>query len=196
MKKIGEPGTNGTPLVDLLVNRYSPDPKCQGGTPACLDVPDKGKYIFVETLPSIQMQDKTLKRGDILTFRIRNNTASDLYSYLLDISPNGKISAVFPGPQDSDSSVLVPARKEQDFSDLAGLEIEEPGEDTVKLIASQMPLDVTLFEQSSYLTRGERKGSENPLESFLSRSMGNATRGPFSMQHNQWGAVSFSFEGK
>jgi hypothetical protein len=194
LKQIGEPVTGGAPLVELIVNLYSPDPKCQAAAPVCLDVPDKGKYVLVATLPYIQMQGKTLKKGDVLTFHVKNNSPSELYCYLLDITPNGKITAVFPGPQDSNSSVMVPASKEQNFSDLSGLEVEEPGEDTVKLIATQAQLDVSLFEQGGYKTRGETRGSENPLENFLSRSMGNVTRGPFSMKNNQWGTVSFSFE--
>ena len=138
-------------------------------------------------------------QGKALEYLVfKNNAASNLYFYLIDITPNGKILAIFPGLQDSNSSVMVPSGKEQDFADLAGLMIEEPGEDTVKLIASQMPLDVALFEQTSYVTRGDKKGSENPLESFLSRSMGNATRGPIATgtKRSQWGTVMFSFEGK
>lgn len=196
LKKIGADDNSGSSLIELIISHYTPDAACQGAGAACLDVPNKGKYRLVATMPSLQMQDKSLLKGDILTFRIKNNSSYDLYCYLIDITPNGKISAIFPAPQDSNSSVLVPARKEQDFSDMSGLEIEEPGEDTLKLIATPAQLDVRLFEQEGYKTRGETKGSENPLENFLSRSMGNVTRGSFSMKKNQWGTVQISFEGK
>ncbi len=196
LKKLGVTDNGGTPPVELYVSQYTPDPKCGGGMPDCLTVPERGKYGRVALMSSLNMQDATVNRGDILTFHIKNNAANDLYCYLLDITINGKIAAIFPGSQDSSSSVLVPAGKEQDFSDLSGLEIEDPGQDTVKLIASQMQLDVTLFEQGEYRTRG--KGSENPLENYLSRTMGNATRGPIStgMKRSRWGTVMFSFEGK
>lgn len=196
LKRIGEPAGSGAPLVQLIVNRYAADSKCPGGLPACLEVPDKGKYRLVESLPSLQMQGKSFRRGDILTFRIKNDAPDDLYCYLIDIAANGKISAIFPGPQDSDSTVLVPSHSEQDFTAISGLEIEEPGEDTVKLIATQMHLDVGLFEQGSYKIRDRTKGSASPLESFLRSSMTNATRGgAFRMKQSQWGATSFTFEG-
>ncbi len=198
LKKLGVTDNGASPVVELLVTRYAPDSNCQGEAPVCLDVPNKGKYRRAETMPSLQMQDRSVKHGDILTFSIKNDAVLNLYCYLIDITANGKISAIFPGLEESSSSVLVPAGKEQNFADLAGLMVEEPGEDTIKLIASQMPLDVALFEQTAYKTRGEKKGSENPLESFLSRSMGNTLRGSIAtgMKRSQWGTVMFSFEGK
>ncbi len=198
LKRLGGTGNNGASLVDVLVSRYAPDPKCSGEKPICLDVPDVGKFRMMETFPARQMQDQKIERGNILTFKVKNNAFSDLYCYLIDITANGKVSAIFPGPQDSSDSVLVAAGKERDFLEASGIMIEEPGEDTVKLIVSQMPLDVTLFEQTAYKTRGQTKCAENPLENFLSSAMGGQTRGAIltSPKRSQWGTVQFSFEGK
>ena len=81
---------------------------------------------------------------------------------------------MFPSPQDSNNSVLVTAWKERDFGDIAGFLAEAPSVDTIKLIATAIPLDVGLFEQTAYKTRGAGTANENPLERFLIRSMGNS----------------------
>lgn len=197
LKRLGGTGNGGAALVELTVSRYAPDPTCNGEQPVCQDVPEVGRYRKQESFPAVQMQDRQVARGDILTFSVKNNAGSDLYCYLIDINANGKVSAVFPGSEESSDAVLVASGKERDFLD-QGIMVEEPGEDTVKLIVSQMPLDVTLFEQSAYQTRGQRKGAENPLENFLSSSMGGQTRGTIatSNRRSQWGTLQFSFEGK
>jgi len=198
LKRLGVSDNSGAPLVELFVSHYSPDPKCRGDKPVCIDVHDKGTYRLLASVPFLQMQGSIIMKGDILTFRIRNNSSGDLYCYLFDISPDGRISAIFPGANDNNNSVLVPAGREKDFADLSGLLIEEPGEDTVKLIASRMPMDVTLFEQTSFSIRGEKKGRKNTLEEYLRRAMGAAARGPFTTgtEESQWGTVMFSFVGK
>lgn len=38
------------------------------------------------------MQDRQIARGDILTFAVKSSATSGLYCYLIDITPNGKIT--------------------------------------------------------------------------------------------------------
>ncbi|GFO63259.1 caspase family protein [Geomonas paludis] len=199
IKHLGAGGRAGEPVVELFVTRYTPDPSCQGEQ--CLDVPDEkatGRFRPVATVPAHQFQGNQIKRGEILTFAVKNNTQNDLYCYLLDISPaKGKIEAVYPRVGDDNAVVLVKAGSRRNFGEVAGILIEDPGEDIVKLIASQMPLDVSLFEQTVFATRGATKGEGNPLEDFLARAMGGASRGGIYTNNKraQWGTVQFSYEG-
>ena len=59
------------------------------------------------SVPALKLQGASLQRGNLLSFSVKNLTGSNLYCYLLDIAPNGRISAVFPGPDDG--SNIVPA---------------------------------------------------------------------------------------
>ncbi|GLI36873.1 caspase family protein [Geobacter hydrogenophilus] len=198
IRSLGEKSGGGGAAIELMITRYVPDKNCTGD--GCLDVPDekaKGLYRKVGTFPAHQMQEQQLSRGDILTLSVRNNSTTDLYCYLIDITQAGKIEAIYPKPENSASEVLVSARTTRDFADVAGLIIEEPGQETLKVIASQVPLDVSLFEQGGYRTRGAMKGGANPLEDYLANAMGGRTRGSgvaTNSNNARWGAASAMFE--
>ena len=195
-------GSAGTSVVDLMITRYVPDQNCKGEQ--CLKVPEvadqkiKGLFSPVGTFPANTFQMTKVKQGDILTLTIKNNSTVSLYCYLLDITSHGKIEAIYP--MAGETAVVIPPDKDHNFKAEAGVVIDEPGEDTIKVIASQQPLDVSLFEQEVYVTREstETRGDENPLEDFLARSMGGATRSGLitSNKRAKWGTVQVTVIGE
>ena len=67
----------------------------------CVELP-QGFGFHKKTGPySLQELGKlTPKKGELLSFRLHNQSEQDYYYYLLDLSPDGVIYAIFP---DSDS---------------------------------------------------------------------------------------------
>lgn len=201
IKRMGTTATAGTQLVDLQITRYTLDKTCTGQLPACWQIDEgqlKGTYRKVGTFQPNQLQSEGIKRGDLLTFKVKNTSPVDLYIYLLDITPDGKIEPFLPFPDNPPEDGLVKAGTERDFMDYTALLVEKEGEDTIKLLASQMMIDVALFKQEAFKTRGATKGANNPLEAFLLSVTSNRTRGtyPPSGGRAKWGTVQFSFEGK
>ena len=60
------------------------------------------------------------------------------------------------------------------------------GEDLFEISAVQ-PFISTAAVKKGKFQKGDLALEENPPENFNSRSMGKATRGPFTMKQNQWG---------
>lgn len=192
--RLGVTGTGGIAPVVLTVVHYQPDDTCRTAEPECLDIPNLGRYRQTAALPAEELDGTAIQVGDFLTFRVENTSPTDLYCYLLDITDKGQIAVICPYGEDSAETVLVPAKQSRDFTEFSGTLVETIGGDTIKLIASQSPLDVTLFSQSA-LSKGATRNGSHPLENFLAHSMTNQTRGPFSTRptRSNWGTVQFSY---
>lgn len=140
------------------------------------------------------MEGEILKAGYILTFILKNNSGRDYYCYLLNISPDGKIEAIFPHACESVENALLKARCEFDLSDRVGVMLESHGEETIKIIATRDPIDISLLEQSEYRIRGKRQ--LNPLERLLSSAVHGTKRGDIPLRNELWTTLQFSFEVK
>ena len=78
-----------------------------------------------------------------------------------------------------------------------GLLADKPGEETIKLIITRQPIDVSLLEMEGFRKRGGVEGEFNPLERLLV----NAVYGlRDSVQHPndewEWATEQVSFEVK
>jgi hypothetical protein len=197
LKALGVGAAAGAAVVELRLARLVPDRACKGNV--CQDIPERGIHRREAFMPAQSLEGESLRKGDILVYEVRNTSAVDLYCYTIEISPDGQIKPIHPDPKEgiSNEAVLVKAGTTRYFGDDIGIELTDPGNNTIKLIASQMPLDITLFQQSSYATRGER-GFANPLEQFVAQTMTGKTRGGISTNNrtSKWGVAQVSVEVK
>lgn len=192
---VGSGGAAGSAVVELRLARLVPDKACKGD--ACQDVPERGMHRREAFIPAHRLEGESLRKGDILVYDVHNASAGDLYCYAVEITANGEVKPIYPEAGVSNEAVLVKAGTTRNFGDEVGIEMTDPGNETIKLIASQMPLDITLFQQSSYATRGER-GFANPLEQFVAQTMTGKTRGSISTNNRtaKWGVAQVSVEVK
>lgn len=188
-------GTGGGVVVEMRFARLVPDRTCKGD--ACQDVPERGMHRREPFIPALQLEGEAVRKGEILVYDVHNASAVDMYCYVIEINANGEIKPIYPEAGVSNEAVLVKAGASRYFGDEVGIELTDPGNETIKLIASQMPLDITLFQQSSYKTRGE-KGIANPLEQFVAQTMTGKTRGSISTGNRRakWGVAQVSVEVK
>jgi hypothetical protein len=111
-------------------------------------------HIFWVNACTFALQDietKTLDTGDILTFILYNKSERDYYCYLIDISPDGAIYAIFPNPEEDNMEYArVRAGELRDLIGEVGLMAELVGEETIKFIATRQPIDVALLEQGGF----------------------------------------------
>ncbi|MEN8218633.1 MAG: caspase family protein [Pseudomonadota bacterium] len=143
-----------------------------------------------------EIEKRKLRKGDILTFTLHNDSEQDYYCYLISINSNGAIYAFFPHPDEGMAYALVKAGEKLDLSEDALLMMEEVGE-TIKIIVSIHPIDVSLFGQEEFRVRG---GSGNEKLNPLERLLTNATHGERGLtrvsEHDEWATGLVTLEVK
>jgi hypothetical protein len=137
-----------------------------------------------------EIEKRFLKKGDILTFSLHNDSEQDYYCYLIGISSDGAIYSIFPHPDEGMEYALVKAGEKRNLTKEAMLMMEDVGE-TIKIIVSIRPIDVSLFEQKKF------RKKLNPLERLLT----NATHGArgltrVSPENDEWAAGLVTLEVK
>ncbi len=140
-----------------------------------------------------EIEKRELRKGDILTFTLHNDSEQDYYCYLIGISSNGAINAIFPHPDEGMEYALVKADEKRELTEDALLMMEEAGE-SIKIIVSIRPIDVLLFEQKGFK---RDRGELNPLEQLLT----NVTHGDrgltrVSEHDDEWAAGLVTFKVK
>lgn len=186
--RVGPSGPNLVLRATLLV----PDADCAVGAD-CIDVAELGRrYRVAGRFPVTDMPRHQLVPDELLAFTIENRCPDkDYYVYLLEIAPNGAISAIFPRPEDRGEVALIPAGNTLDLYKAGyALRLEESGEEVIKVIASRQPIDVGLLEQRGYQAllagRETRRGGLNPLERLLVNAV-HGTRGVAEVRNDEWG---------
>ncbi|MCK5522132.1 MAG: DUF4384 domain-containing protein [Thiomargarita sp.] len=133
---------------------------------------------------SQEIDGRVLNKNDILTFTLHNKSEQDYYCYLINIGVDGAISAIFPNPEERMEHARVNAGKKRELTINDGvLMTDQAGEETIKLITSTQPIDVSLLEQSKFNRRGTK--GLNPLERLLVNAV-HGRRGDRSMQNDDW----------
>ena len=74
-----------------------------------------------------------------------------------------------------------------------GLLIETRGQETLKLIVSQQPIDISLIEADGFQTRGGYRGHFNPLEQLVVNAL-YGQRSSTPTQRHEWATIQVSFE--
>jgi hypothetical protein len=150
--------------------------------------------LYRKTGPYRLQEIRTLSKGDLLTFTLYNKSKQDYYCYLINISPDGAISAIFPSPKKAMEYARLKGGEKRDLSYKVILRAEKSGEETLKLIASTRPIDVLLFEQEVFRQRGE-EANLNPLEQVLGKAA-HGERGLSRVQNVEWVTGQVTFEVK
>jgi hypothetical protein len=142
-----------------------------------------------QRLPDIE--GLTLSKGDILYFTWHNKSQRDDYfCYLINISPDGAILTLFPELAERESPLLKP---DETRMGIIGLEMEQIGRETLKVITSTQPIDVSLWEQSKFEQRADE--NLNPLEQLLLNAM-HGWRKKTEIEVGEWATGQVSFEVK
>jgi len=176
---------------------WAPVDHCRESRPDCLALPD-GKTFFRRqgVYNPLEMADKTFSSDRLLTFVLRNKAPRTYYAYLIDITPTGAIQAIFPTVEDRQEEAAIGPMATRDYRDVAALATNEPGEETIKLIVTDRPINVALLESDGY-ERGAmqiQRDELNPLEKLLADAM-EGTRGtPIRLRRERWGTMQYAFE--
>jgi hypothetical protein len=184
----GEP-----PAIAITVSQLRPLPDCERD---CVLLPDEQgreiSYRKTEDYPLDRLPKAALQQDDILTFTVKNEGKRDYYLYLLNLSRDGGIAAIFPNASENAESARLAAGESRNLSQETALLLNTPGEETIKVIASRQPIAVSLFEAQGYEDfRGQRENL-NPLERLLAEAM--FTRGkPIDVRESEWGTWQVVF---
>lgn len=179
--------------MNVEVHHFSPVAICRGEED-CRALPnDLGFFRIHAPFPFPDLEGRTYHAGDILSFTLHNASRYDYYCYLLDIAPDGTISAIFPDPDASVEHARVNPGTGRELIEEVGLLADITGEETLKFIASRQPIDVTLLESSRFELRGGHKGTYNPLEQLLVNVM-YGQRSVVRYNIDEWATQQVSFE--
>jgi hypothetical protein len=189
LKKLKNPDGDALP-VTVQVSILSPVDACPTGAD-CVELPDnRGLHRRAGPYRLQELDRHTPSKGDILDFIWHNESEEDYYCYLVTITPNGAIYAIFPEPYVFDSeAALIKAGEKRRLTDEVVLPMNEFGENTLKVIISTKSIDVSLFEQPNL----RRHNYLNPLELLLVNAL-DGKRGSVSVDNDEWATAQVIFE--
>jgi len=142
------------------------------------------------------IETRSLRKNDILTFTLHNQSEQDYYCYLINIGTDGAISAIFPAPDERMEYARIKAGEKRELTIKDGiLMVDKPGEETIKVIASAYPIDISLLEQSKFKVKGRNMKGLNPLERLLVNAV-HGIRGKLSKRNDDWATDQVTFEVK
>jgi hypothetical protein len=193
LKMLQSPGNKTLPIA-VQTTVLSPIKFCPKGA-KCVRLPynlglhhETGQYSWQE------IDERVLNKDDILTFTLHNESEQDYYCYLINIGVDGAIYAIFPNPEERMEYARVNAGKKRELTIKEGaLMTDQVGEETIKLITSTQPIDVSLLEQSKFKRR-DAKGL-NPLERLLVNAV-HGIRGDIPKRNDDWATGQVMFEVK
>jgi hypothetical protein len=146
-------------------------------------------------LPAIEA--RSLRKNDVLTFTLHNKSDQYYYCYLINIGVDGAISAIFPPPEERMEYARVNAWEKRELTAKDGiLVVDQSGTETIKIIATTSPIDISLLEQSKF-NRRDAKGVKrlNPLERLLVNAV-HGMRGSIAKRNDDWATGQVTFEVK
>jgi len=114
------------------------------------------------TVTAKEFEESEIKVGQMLTFAVHNQSDSDYYVYLIDMTDDGKIIPFYPALSQSSEAGKIGAGKSRKIESVTLL-IDQPGKEYLRLIASREAIDIYLLEQKAFQTKGASKS----LEEFL-----------------------------
>jgi len=164
-------------------------------TPACSNRADCmriSKKWYHKTGPYglEELQGHSLNQGQILTFSLSNQTKTDYYVYLMNITPDFAIRTIFPAPWETMEFARINQGETRQLR--TGLGLKPIGEETLKLITSNKPIDMYLFEQEPVKGRLRGRGL-NPLEQILV-NVAHGQRGESLIEIDKWATGQVSFK--
>ena len=129
-----------------------------------------------------QLENYRFTQGQVLSFLISNHSDKDYYYYLINISPDAAIRAI-------DFAHIYEGETRQSKN---ALKLNQIGEETLKIIITNKPIDVLLFEQAPI--RGRLRGRRlNPLEQLLVNAV-HGKRGQTLIKIDTWATKQISLQ--
>jgi hypothetical protein len=187
--------------IAIQVTQFSPDTSCQSGESGCIQLPGElGGYRRHSAYGFHELEGQCLSPAELLTFTLTNTSTTAFYCYLLNISPDGKIETLFPDLATVAENALVTTGESRDVKN--GLLTDLLGKETLKLIVSSQPIDVSLLEMVGFQQRGTEVAGYpddkelNPLEQLLLHAA-SRTRGlllNYEPQRDTWLTEQVTFE--
>ena len=161
----------------------------------CVTLPFEGHqnrpYRLIATRDLQETPPLAPRRNDVMMFTVYNQGPRDFYVYLLNITQDGDVRAVFPAPDAPAEQARIPAGERRRL-DHTGLLLDAVGSEIVKFIVTAQPLDVRLFEAEGYETVNKQRGALNPLERLVAAAM--ATRAePMRVPRTDWSSQQAAF---
>lgn len=182
------------PHFEVKVTLWQPVDFCDHNSQDCLQPPDTA--LFFKRLGDHALGELALSPpaiNSLLTFTLKNRDDLSWYAYLVEISPAGQISAIFPPVNTQAEVALIQAGETRDTRDLLSLITCDSGQETLKLIVSRKPIDVAVLEQDRFI-REESRSAANPLENLLIDAVhGTRSGSSFMIGKKEWGTENFSF---
>jgi len=158
----------------------------------CIQVHDLGLYNKKASSNLQQIGKHRLNKDDILTFALHNKSRENYYCYLINITPDGSIYAIYPNPEEGMEYARVKAGEQRSLSEEVILILKNLGEQSIKLIATTSAIDISLLEKEGF--KGRAIQDLNPLERLLV-SAAHGERGELlRMSNDEWFTEQVTFE--
>jgi len=186
IKALQSPYRGAALPVTVQTDIFTPCPT--GGD--CMQVHDLGLYEKKGTFRLQEIGKHPLNEDDMLSFTLHNKSRRDYYCYLINISPDGTIYAIYPDPDEGMEYARVKAGEKRELIEQVVLILKNVGEQTLKLIATTRPIDVSLLQEEGF------KGKANPLERLLLNALHGARARLLRMSNHEWFTGQVTFEVK
>ena len=135
-------------------------------------------------------QRLTVRDGDYVMVELRNRSATDAFVSVLDLSPDGSISQLYPRSRQAQDNKIAADGKWTRLPLPYVFQIGKPyGNEIFKAIATREPADFSALLQDKQTS--QRGGSSNPLSKLL-LSSNTSKRGADPL--GQWATAETTFE--
>ncbi|MEN8221152.1 MAG: hypothetical protein ABFS56_33340, partial [Pseudomonadota bacterium] len=176
--------------VTVQTDILTPVKACPTGRD-CMQVHELGLYEKKGTFRLQEIGKRRLNEDDMLSFTLHNQSRRDYYCYLINISPDGSIYAIYPDPEERMEYARIKAGEKRELIDDVVLILKNVGEQTLKLIATTRPMDVSLLQKEGF--KGRSEADFNPLERLLVNAAHGARAVLLRLSNDEWftGQVTF-----
>lgn len=193
IKALQSPYRGATKPVTVQTDILTPVKACPTGG-NCMQLHYLGLYDNKGSFHFPKIGKHRLNKEDILTFTLHNKSRQDYYCYLINISPDGTIYVIYPNPEEGMEYARIKAGEKRELIDEVVLILENVGEQTLKLIATTSPIDVSLLQTDGF--KGGNISDLNPLERLLV-SAAHGQRGKIiRISNDEWVTEQVTFEVK
>jgi hypothetical protein len=158
----------------------------------CITLHHLGLYEKNELSVLQDIGKQQFSKNDIPSFTLHNKSRRDYYCYLINISSDGSVNAIFPNPEERHEYARVNAGEKRELIKEVVLVLEDIGEQTIKLIATIQPIDVSLLQ-----LKGFREHEDfTPLERLLVSAVHGQRARVLRMLNDEWFTKQVTFEVK
>jgi len=192
IKALQNSSRGATQPVTVQTDILTPVKACPSGG-NCMQLHDLGLYNKKGTSRLPEIGKHRLNKDDILTLTLHNQSKQNYYCYLINISPDGSIYAIYPDPDERMEYALIKAGEKRELISDVVLILKNVGEQTLKLIATTGPMNISLLQKEGF--NGRNLSELNPLERLLV-SAAHGQRGLSRVQNNEWATEQVTFEVK